>query len=324
MLPASNRISGSSFAFPDTCKTPQPTGPPVEIHYPNTAQNSSASTFAQRVIICGGNALNLASTIAVTSGDEAGVAHQTFTGPASFLTGSPKVMIEGTPAVHLQSVTYQNRYNANGTQIVPSATNVFYGYVQNEPLRGVTAEDALEMAETLHAPEGKLSARLLDERMGWLTIPIFASDIAARASAAIARLCSQGAREFVLDLRGNPGGDVLAAIDLASEFLPEGTVIARLIDGDGDETEYRSFNPNPCPLPMTVFVDGHTASAAEIVAGALRAHGRAEVRGGPTYGKNVVQTFVGSLEGPTYATVARVVLSEEAKIQWTGNTINIE
>lgn len=315
MLPASNRISGTCFAFPDTCKTPQPSGPPVEIHYPNTAQNSSASTFALRVLICGGNAFNLASTIAMTSGDEPGVAHQTFTGPASFLTGSPKVMIEGTPAVHLQSVTYQNTYNANGTQIVPSATNVFYGYLPDKPMHRVTADDALEMVEALHAPEGKLSWRLLDEGIGWLTIPIFALDVPARASAAIERLHHEGARELVLDLRGNPGGDVLAAIDFASEFLPEGTVIARLIDGDGDETVYRSYNSNPCRWPMTVLVDGFTASAAEIVAGALRAHGRAEVKGGPTYGKNVVQAFVGGLEGPTYAPVARVVLPDGTELQ---------
>jgi len=323
MLPASNRLSGNCFAFPDVCDTPTPAGP-VPIPYPNTAQNMEAASFATRVLICGGNAFNMASVIPMTHGDERGCADDTFMQCAIFTSGSPKVIIEGTPAVNLGCTTFQNRDNSVGSQIVPSATNVFYTYAQKTPEQRMTASDVLVMDDALHTPEGKLSADFVAEGIAILKIPIFASDVPARASAAIEKLRMDGARALILDLRGNPGGDVLAAIDFVSEFLPEGNVIAKWIDADGDETVHRSFNAEPNAWPMVVLVDRFTASAAEVVAGALRTHGRAVLLGEKTYGKGTVQAFVGAMAGPAYESIARMVLPDGTNIQGVGIPVDTE
>lgn len=322
MLPAANRLMGKCYAYPDVCLTPI-LEIPIPISYENNGWHVAAAVYPQRVLLCAGNAFNQASVIAVTEGDQAGTMHPTTLGPVTFLAGFSKVLIEGTPAIPMLAPTLQNTFNAVGMQLIPSITNVFYGYAHQANESHHVLEHVAEIERTLEQAADSLHEEMVADGVGKLTIGIFAADVPARAHAAIARLRALGARELILDLRGNPGGDVMAAIDFVSEFLRKGEIIATLVDADGDETVYRSFTAAPCELPMTVLVDRHTASAAEIVAGALRAHGRAKVRGGPTYGKNVVQAFVQGSEGPTYATVARVALADGVEIQGAGGSAGL-
>lgn len=322
MLNAANRLGGFCFAFPDVCLTPTPYAP-VPVPYPNFGLHTMAESFSTRVLICSGNALNMASTIPLTLGDQPGTAHPTFMGPVSFLTGSPKVIIEGTPAVHLQSMTMQNTFNAQGTQIVPSATHVFYGY-SCEPLPSqVTLDDAHAMQAQVQGSPDVLNLEMLNDDVAVLSIRVFSSDLAARAHVMLQRLQSQNIRKLVLELRGNPGGDVFAAIDFASEFLAEGLVIATLVDADGDETVYRSYTPNPWNWPVEILVDGLTASAAEMFAGALQTHKRAILRGESTYGKATIQAFVRNAEGATYVSVARMVLPDGTDIGGRGLVVDV-
>ncbi|MBU3668574.1 MAG: S41 family peptidase [Candidatus Taylorbacteria bacterium] len=101
--------------------------------------------------------------------------------------------------------------------------------------------------------------------------------------------------KLILDLRGNPGGYLDAAVDMASWFLPPGKVIVRESFG-GNKPEviershgYNIFNDN---LKMVVLVDGGSASASEILAGALQEHGRATLVGSKTFGKGSVQEYI--------------------------------
>ena len=115
--------------------------------------------------------------------------------------------------------------------------------------------------------------------------------------------------KLVLDLRGNPGGYLDAAIDMASWFLPSGKVIVKEdFNGDIDEVSYRSkgYNIFTDNLKFVILVDGGSASASEILAGALQEHGKATLIGMDTFGKGSVQELV-SLEGGTSlkVTVAR-------------------
>lgn len=103
-----------------------------------------------------------------------------------------------------------------------------------------------------------------------------------------------GSDKLILDLRGNPGGYLEIAVDMASWFLPAGKVVVSEQDKDGEGTIYRSrgydiFGPN---LRMVVLVDGGSASAAEILAGALSQHGVAKLMGTKTFGKGSVQELV--------------------------------
>ncbi|MDB5266294.1 MAG: ctpA [Parcubacteria group bacterium] len=112
---------------------------------------------------------------------------------------------------------------------------------------------------------------------------------------ALRQFVESGDAKLILDLRGNPGGYLDAAIDMASWFLPSGKVIVRESFGDGkDETVYRSkgynvFNNN---LKFAILVDQGSASAAEILAGALSEQGVATLVGEKTFGKGSVQELV--------------------------------
>src|SRR5262249_54914653 len=138
----------------------------------------------------------------------------------------------------------------------------------------------------------------------------FTSDISTLVFNEIRRLEAQGMVTLTLDLRGCPGGDADAAFRLAEDFLPEGSVLGRMVDAEGDETVHVSHRPNPHTMPLTVLVDRATASAAEVFAGSMQAHRRAVIVGERTYGKGSVQRVVNAPDGLSarYATLAHCLL----------------
>jgi carboxyl-terminal processing protease len=109
---------------------------------------------------------------------------------------------------------------------------------------------------------------------------------------AIDKLHQEGMTSLVLDLRGNPGGLLDQAVKVASHFLPYGQpVLSQRGRASGSHT-YRSENSNPDNVPLVVLVNGGTASASEIVAGALQDHDRALIIGETSFGKGLVQSII--------------------------------
>ena len=108
---------------------------------------------------------------------------------------------------------------------------------------------------------------------------------------AMKKLGSQGMRQLILDLRGNPGGLLDQAIDVASEFLPRGLVVVS-VKGRTEYSEpivYKSNGAEPATVPLVVLINRNTASASEIVAGAIQDHGRGLIVGETSFGKGLVQ-----------------------------------
>jgi carboxyl-terminal processing protease len=108
---------------------------------------------------------------------------------------------------------------------------------------------------------------------------------------ALDKLKGQGMRQVILDLRGNPGGLLNQAIDVASEFLPRGQVVVS-VKGRTEYTEpivYKSSGTDPEDVPLVVLINRGTASASEIVAGAIQDHGRGLIVGETSFGKGLVQ-----------------------------------
>ena len=108
---------------------------------------------------------------------------------------------------------------------------------------------------------------------------------------ALKKLKGQGMRQLVLDLRGNPGGLLDQAIDVSSEFLPRGQVVVS-VRGRSEYSEpiiYKSSGAEPEDVPLVVLINRGTASASEIVAGAIQDHGRGLVVGETSFGKGLVQ-----------------------------------
>ena len=108
---------------------------------------------------------------------------------------------------------------------------------------------------------------------------------------ALDKLKSQGMRQVILDMRGNPGGLLNQAIDVASEFLPRGQVVVS-VKGRTEYTDpivYKSSGSDPEDVPLVVLINRGTASASEIVAGAIQDHGRGLIVGETSFGKGLVQ-----------------------------------
>jgi carboxyl-terminal processing protease len=322
MMPASNSGAGMNMGFPDVCLTPA--GPAaVPIPYPNMAMNAMAVPFAPNVLVSFVPALNMGSIIPMTLGDQPGVLSP-FMGPGMYTMGNPTVMVNALPAINmLCPTTGNNMVNPVGAVTVPSITNVFYSDAAGPPTGPIGRAGLRELGRALDRPA---AFALAPDGVALVTVPVFSSGLPACVYSAVSRWGREHVAALVVDLRGCPGGEAMSAIELASDFLAAGALVVTATDGDGDETAYRARHGDPYPFPLFLLVDGSTASAAEIFAGALRAHGRAVVVGERTYGKGSAQTL---LAGPPpasahYATVATFTLPNGEPIEGCGVRPDIE
>lgn len=152
----------------------------------------------------------------------------------------------------------------------------------------------------------------------------FSEAAAGYAGSVLASDDVRRARGLILDLRGNPGGLVLAAQAVASQFLDGGTVfVERTRDGTRPWPVLEG-GLVPDDLPVVVLVDGGTASAAEIVAGALQEAGRAVVVGTRTFGKHVVQEAFDGRDGGTFRiTIGTWTTAAGTDVAFTGLTPDV-
>jgi carboxyl-terminal processing protease len=126
----------------------------------------------------------------------------------------------------------------------------------------------------------------------------FNYDTAEGLQDALDRLHQHGLNSLVLDLRGNPGGFLDSAIAVASTFLPQGQLILTQKGRAGlNDRVYRSNNPEPDRTPLVILVNEFTASASEIVAGAMQDHDRALIVGQTSFGKGLVQSIINLPQG---------------------------
>lgn len=145
---------------------------------------------------------------------------------------------------------------------------------------------------------------------------------------ALREFVRSGKRKLILDLRGNPGGYLQSAVSIASYFLPSGKTIVRESFGEGMEEEvYRSSGRELgkfAPEKFVILVDGGSASASEILAGALKEHGVATLIGAQTFGKGSVQELVNFDEGSSLkVTVARWLTPNGISISEGGLTPDV-
>lgn len=137
------------------------------------------------------------------------------------------------------------------------------------------------------------AAGLLADSVGYVRLATISAQSADELEQAVEGLLRRGAQSLVLDLRGNGGGLFEEGVRAAGLFLPRGTVVASLSGRGGAAAQpVRVRQSRWSELPLTVLVDGRTASAAEVIAAALHDHGRALLVGAPTYGKGLVQRVV--------------------------------
>lgn len=163
--------------------------------------------------------------------------------------------------------------------------------------------------------------RVLEEapQVGYIAISQFTERTAEELDRAIEELGQQGATALIVDLRHNGGGLLQSSIDVASRFLSDGVVLYERRNS-GEEQVYRVTSARRAPnWPMVILVDGATASASEIVAGALQDRGRAELLGEQTFGKGSVQLVYDLSDGSSvHVTVARWITPNGHEINGVG------
>lgn len=137
---------------------------------------------------------------------------------------------------------------------------------------------------------------MLDDQIGYIPLARFSERTTDDVASAVTALRKSGAKSIVLDLRGNPGGIVDEAFGMANLFLPRGKELLTVRERGGSEPMIAEREPLAPDIPLAVLVDGGSASAAEIVAGALQDYDRALLVGTTTFGKGLVQS-VYSLDG---------------------------
>jgi len=133
--------------------------------------------------------------------------------------------------------------------------------------------------------------RMLDTTAGIAALKLssFQKTTAADLEAALRRLDAAGMRSLVIDLRGNPGGLLSAAVDVADLFLERGLVVATRGRSPDEDFNYSAGRPGTWRMPLVVVIDGDSASSSEIFAGAIRDHARGTIVGSRSYGKGSVQ-----------------------------------
>ncbi|HSJ58635.1 MAG TPA: S41 family peptidase [Anaerolineae bacterium] len=148
-------------------------------------------------------------------------------------------------------------------------------------------------------PSPSVEWRMLEDAagVGYVRITIFSDRTDRELREALADLEEQGMSRLVLDLRGNGGGLLDASIDVTSEFLDGGVVLYQVERGNKEQVYTADGNGVLPDLPMVILVDGGTASASEIVAGALQDRDRAVLVGEQTYGKGSVQSVFDLSDG---------------------------
>jgi carboxyl-terminal processing protease len=189
------------------------------------------------------------------------------------------------------------------------------------------AEPIVIEIERQEIPNPSVESRMLEgaEGVGYVRVMIFSDRTPKEVRDALDELKAQGMDKLLLDLRDNGGGLLQSGIDVASEFLDGQVILYQVSRGESEKVEQASSGGAFTSGPMAVLVNGSTASASEIVAGALQDNGRAVLVGEKTYGKGSVQSVFDLSDGSSvHITSAQWLTPNRNQISGQGLTPDLE
>lgn len=185
--------------------------------------------------------------------------------------------------------------NVDGRDITDMELSSAVALIKGDKGTSVTLEvirgtERLTFSAVRDAVEAKtVSYTLLDNNIGYLSISQFEEVTTKRFKAAVEDLQSQGMKGLVIDIRNNPGGLLDTVVGMLKYMLPDGLIVYTE-DKQGNRKEYKGQDNDEFNLPLAVIVNGNSASASEIFAGAIQDYGKGTIIGTQTYGKGIVQT----------------------------------
>jgi carboxyl-terminal processing protease len=165
-----------------------------------------------------------------------------------------------------------------------------------------------------------VKSKVLEPGIGYVRLTQFQEQTSSDLAKAISKLRDANIHSLILDLRNNPGGLLTSAVEVSEQFLENGKLVVSIKAKDGKKDEYVASKVNPLKeMPMIVLVNEGSASASEIVSGALQDWGRALVMGTQTFGKGSVQTILPMSDGSALRlTTAKYYTPKGRSIQNTG------
>src|SRR5574339_535567 len=161
---------------------------------------------------------------------------------------------------------------------------------------------------------------MLEDGIAYIDINTFGERTTRELRATLDDLLKQNPRGIIIDLRNNPGGYLSTAVEVSSEFIDRGVILYEEY-GDGRRDEHKALgNGRATDLPLVVLINEGSASASEILAGALQDYGRAKLVGVKSYGKGSVQNWVplSDNQGAARVTIARWLTPKERLIDHVG------
>jgi carboxyl-terminal processing protease len=170
----------------------------------------------------------------------------------------------------------------------------------------------------IRSAEGKM----LEEDLGYIDINTFGEHTTQELRSALDELLKQNPRGIVIDLRNNPGGYLSTSVEVASEFIDNGVILYEQY-GDGRRDEHKALgNGQATDIPLVVLINEGSASASEILAGALQDYERATLVGVKSFGKGSVQNWVplSNEQGAARVTIAKWLTPKERAIDGVGLT----
>lgn len=166
--------------------------------------------------------------------------------------------------------------------------------------------------------------RMLEDNLGYIAVSEFDSVTYDQYQQALEDLQNQGMQGLIVDLRNNPGGNLSTVCDMLDLMLPEGLIVYTE-DKDGNRQEMTSDDEHQFNLPMTVLMNGNSASASEIYAGAIQDYGLGKIVGTQSYGKGVVQQIFDLKDGTCVKlTIAEYFTPNGRNINGEGITPDVE
>ena len=230
---------------------------------------------------------------------------------AGLRTGDEILAVDGTPTSEMQSEEVALRIRGE------AGTNVVLRILRDGAEQEYTITRAVIQVRSVRG------TMLEGTTIGYIRIGSFAEHTGEEFTSEMNRLADDGMTAMILDLRENPGGLITSCVAVAEQIVPAGTIVS-VINRDGDEDVYKSHLAVR-KYPIAVLIDENSASASEILAGALQDTGAAVIIGTTSYGKGSVQAVLPLLhEDGLKLTIAKYVTPSGRSIDGVGITPDIE
>lgn len=217
----------------------------------------------------------------------------------------------------------------DGTPVTEMAFDEVAAHVRGEPGTDVVLtimRDGTQQDYTITRDNIKLKTvghEMLDNNIGYIQIVSFSEDTAQEFMDAYTDLQNQGMQGLVLDLRNNPGGLLGACVDIAKNLVPKGDIVS-IVDKDGNKEVYSS-DLEQVQYPVAVLINKNSASASEILSGAIQDTKSGVIIGETSYGKGSVQTILPMMDDDAVKlTIAKYYTPSGRSIDGVGITPDIE